>query len=410
MSSVLDRFLRYVQMPSQSAPDRDVVPSTPGQMAIAKALAEELRAMGITDAAADEHAYVTGTVPSNVAHKTPTIAFMAHIDTACEVTDENVRPRLVENYDGDDIVLNASENVVLSPEVFPSLLNYTGETLVVTDGTTLLGADDKAGVAEIMTAVEYMTTHPEFRHGAVKIVFTPDEEVGHGASLLDIEALGADFAYTVDGGAVGDISYETFNAAKARVTVHGRSVHPGKSKDKMVNSILLGMELAARFPADETPATTEGYEGFFHLLAFSGNVETTVMDYIIRDHSKERFLERKSLMERAVAAMNARYGKGTVELAMSDQYYNMRDRIEPEMHIVETALAAMKAIGITPNIFPIRGGTDGSQLSCRGLPTPNIFTGGQYPHGKHEFVSVQSMEKAVEYLLKIVELYGEKKA
>jgi len=278
MPSVLDRFLKYVQIPSQAAPGKDVVPSTPGQMTLAVEIGKELQALGLSDVTVDEHAYVTATLPANTDKKIPVIAFNAHLDTALEVTDETVRPRLVENYDGGDIVLSEKDRVVLSPSIFPDLLKYKGETLVVTDGTTLLGADDKAGIAEIMAALEYMTNHPEFIHGCVKVVFSPDEEIGHGASLLDLEKLGADFAYTVDGGEVGEISYETFNAARARVTVHGRSVHPGKSKNKMVNSILLGMELASMFPPDEIPVKTEGYEGFFHLLGFSGNVETTTMD------------------------------------------------------------------------------------------------------------------------------------
>lgn len=408
MSSVLDRFLKYVQIPTQAAHGKDTVPSTPGQMTLAVELGKELRALGLSDVTVDEHAYVTAALPANTDRKIPVIAFNAHLDTALEVTDDTVRPRLVENYDGGDIVLNEKERVVLSPSTFPDLLKYRGETLVVTDGTTLLGADDKAGIAEIMAALEYMTTHPEFVHGCVKVAFSPDEEIGHGASLLDLEKLGADFAYTVDGGEAGEISYETFNAARARVTVHGRSVHPGKSRNKMVNSILLGMELASMFPADETPATTEGYEGFFHLLGFSGNVETTTMDYIIRDHSPEKFHERKKAMEDAVAALNGRYGEGTADLDMADQYYNMLEKVKPQMHIVDTALEAMRQLGIEPRIIPVRGGTDGSQLSYRGLPTPNLFTGGHNAHGKHEFISVSSMEKAVDLVLKIVELYAGK--
>lgn len=408
MSSVVDRFLKYIQIPTQAGHGTNEVPSTPGQMVLARELGEELKSLGLSDVVVDDHAYVTAVLPANTDRKIPAVAFIAHIDTALEVPDDTVRPRLVENYDGGDIVLNEKEQVVLSPSTFPDLLNYKGETLVVTDGTTLLGADDKAGIAEIMIALEYMTAHSEFIHGDVKVAFTPDEEIGHGASLLNLEKFGADFAYTVDGGAVGEMSYETFNAAKAKIVLHGRSVHPGKSKNKMVNSILLGMELASMFPSNETPATTEEYEGFFHLLGFSGNVETTELHYIIRDHSAEKFQERKKTVETAVAAMNEKHGPGTVELAMSDQYYNMLEKIKPRMCIVETAMEAMRQLGIEPKIIPVRGGTDGSQLSYRGLLTPNIFTGGHNAHGKHEFISVSAMEKAVDVILKIVELTAAK--
>jgi len=407
MPSVLDRFLKYIQIPSQAAHDAGKVPSTPGQTTLARELGDELNALGLADVVVDEHAYVTATLPGN-APGTPSIAFIAHLDTALEVTDDTVRPRLVENYDGGEIVLNDAEGVILSPSTFPEMLLYKGETLVVTDGTTLLGADDKAGIAEIMAALEYMIAHPEFPRGDVKVAFTPDEEIGHGASLLDLKKFGADFAYTVDGGAVGEISYETFNAAKAKIVIRGRSVHPGKSKNKMVNSILLGMELAAMFPSNETPAHTEEYEGFFHLLGFTGNVETTELNYIIRDHSAEKFAERKKAVEAAVTAINEKYGAGRAELTMTDQYFNMLDKITPQMHIVETAMEAMRLCGIEPKIIPVRGGTDGSQLSYRGLPAPNIFTGGHNAHGKHEFISVASMEKAVAVVLKIVELYAGK--
>ncbi|OPZ38358.1 MAG: Peptidase T [Synergistetes bacterium ADurb.BinA166] len=407
MSSVLDRFVKYVQIPTQADSGTAEVPSTPGQMTLARELVEELKAIGLKDAAVDERAYVTASLPGNTPGA-PAIGFLAHLDTALEVTDDTVRPRLVENYGGGEIVLSADGSVVLSPSTFPDLLLYKGQTLVVTDGTTLLGADDKAGIAEIMAALEHLVAHPEIPRGDVKVAFTPDEEIGHGAKLLDLEKFGADFAYTIDGGAVGEMSYETFNAAKARITIHGRSVHPGKSKNKMVNSILLGMELAAMLPPDETPARTEGYEGFYHLMNFNGNVETTVMEYIIRDHSAERFAERKNAVEAAVSAINDRHGAGRAELEMSDQYYNMLDKIKPQMHIVETAMEAMRQVGLEPKIIPVRGGTDGSQLSCRGLLTPNIFTGAHNAHGKHEFIPVPSMEKAVEVILKIVELYATK--
>ena len=405
MTTLLDRFIKYVQIPSQADSASSIVPSTPGQMVLARELVEELKAIGLKDAAVDDNAYVTASLPGN-APAAPAIGFLAHLDTALEVTDDRVRPRLVENYDGGDIILSDDGAVVLSPSTFPDLLLYRGQTLVVTDGTTLLGADDKAGIAEIMTALEHLVAHPELPRGDLKVAFTPDEEIGHGARLLDIERFGAEFAYTIDGGAVGEMSYETFNAAKARIVIHGRSVHPGKSKNKMVNSILLGMEMAAMLPPEETPAHTEGYEGFFHLLGFNGNVETTVMEYIIRDHSSEKFAGRKSAVEAAVAAINEKYGAGRAELEMSDQYYNMLDKIKPEMHIVETAMEAMRQVGIEPKIIPVRGGTDGSQLSYRGLPTPNIFTGAHNAHGKHEFIPVRSMERAVDVILKIVELYA----
>ncbi len=407
MSSVLERFVKYVQIPTQADSGSTEVPSTPGQMTLARELVEELKAIGLRDAAVDERAYVTASLPGNTPGA-PAIGFLAHLDTALEVTDDKVCPRLVDNYDGGEIVLSADGSVVLSPSIFPDLLLYKGQTLVVTDGTTLLGADDKAGIAEIMAALEHLVAHPEIPRGDVKVAFTPDEEIGHGAKLLDLEKFGADFAYTIDGGAVGEMSYETFNAAKARITIHGRSVHPGKSKNKMVNSILLGMELAAMLPPDETPARTEGYEGFYHLMNFNGNVETTVVEYIIRDHSSERFAERKSAVEAAVSAINERHGAGRAELEMSDQYYNMLDRIKPQMHIVETAMEAMRQVGLEPKIIPVRGGTDGSQLSCRGLLTPNIFTGAHNAHGKHEFIPVPSMEKAVQVILRIVELYAKK--
>ena len=408
MSSVLQRFLKYIRIPTQAANGKDAVPSTPGQMVLARLLGEELKAMGLPDVAVDAHGYVTASLPSNSREKVPSIGFIAHLDTALEVTDDTVRPRTVESYDGGDIVLDGKAGIVLSPSTFPELLEYRGQTLVVTDGTTLLGADDKAGIAEIMAALEYMAGHPEFLHGDVKVAFTPDEEIGHGARLLDLERFGADFAYTVDGGAVGEISYETFNAAKARFAIRGRSVHPGKAKDKMMNSILLGMELASMFPPGETPAKTEKYEGFYHLLGFSGNVESSELNYIIRDHSREKFLQRKETAVRAVEALNGKYGAGTVELEMSDQYYNMLDRIAPSMHIVETAKEAMMQLGIEPKVIPVRGGTDGSQLSCRGLLTPNIFTGGHNAHGKYEFIAVEAMEKAVDVILKILELYAGK--
>ena len=407
MSTALERFLRYTTFSTQSVEKTGKVPSSEGQMVFAKAVAKELEELGLSDVRVDEHAYVTATLPANTDRKIPTIGFNAHLDTALEVTGADVKARVV-HYEGGDIVLNESLGVVMSPVDFPDLNDYVGQDIVVTDGTTLLGSDDKAGMAAIMGAVDHLVHHPEIRHGAVKVSFTPDEEIGHGASLLDIEAFGADFAYTVDAGPVGQINYETFNAARADIKVHGRAVHPGTSKDKMLNATLLGTELLALLPPAETPSHTEKYEGFFHVTSFKGAVEEATVSLIVRDHDRTKFAQRKEFMKRAVKWMQDKYGADRFELELSDTYYNMRDVLEKHMHIVETATQAMEALGITPKIVPIRGGTDGSQLTYRGLPCPNIFYGGHNAHGKFEFLPVPSLEKSVKVILKILDIYASK--
>ncbi|MDY3868320.1 MAG: peptidase T [Pyramidobacter sp.] len=406
MSSAAERFIRYAKIPTQSKERGETVPSTPCQHDLAKVLGEELRALGLSDVVVDEHAYVYGTLPSNAGNDVPTIAFCAHIDTALEVTDVGNDPRIVENYDGGDVVLDAEENVVLSPSVFPELKNYVGNSLIVTNGKTLLGADDKAGIAEIVAALEYMIQHPEFKHGAVRVCFCPDEEVGHGASLWDLDRFGADFCYTVDGGAAGDFAYETFNAAQARITIKGRAVHPGKSKNTMINACLVAMDLASTFPPAETPAHTDNYEGFYHMTSVKGTCESAELSYIIRDHDSARFEARKEMVRTLVRQVNERWGAELATLEMHDQYHNMADLIRKEMHIVNTALKAIEMAGLKPHVHPVRGGTDGSQLSYRGLLTPNIFTGGHNAHGKYEYISIEAMEKAVEVILNIVNLYA----
>ncbi|MDR2523448.1 MAG: peptidase T [Synergistaceae bacterium] len=415
MYPVLDRFLKYVTYDTQSVDGADAVPSTPGQLTLAKALGEELRALGLEGVEVTDQAYVTAALPSNVKDpekrkKVPSIGFIAHMDTATEVTGKDVRPRVVKNYDGGDILLGEhdGEKVVLSPRDFSYLADYKGQDLVVTDGRTLLGADNKAGIAEIAGGVEYLLRHPEFEHGAVKIAFTPDEEVSHLAKLLDIEKFGADFAYTLDGGPVGEVCWENFNAAGATVAVKGRAVHPGKAKGLMFSAVTMGQELNALFPPAETPAATEGYEGYYHCISFQATTESAVLKYIIRDHDTPRFEERKRFMERAVRWMKDKYGEDRFTLTMRDQYRNMADKLKGHEHIVETALEAMRGLGIEPKVIPMRGGTDGAALSWRGLLTPNLFTGGHNYHGRFEFISVQAMEKATAVMLKILESYVRK--
>ncbi len=405
MSSMIDRFMRYVKISTQSRDGQDCVPSTPGQHALAKLLGEELRSLGLSDVAVSEHAYVFGSLPGNC--DAPTIGFCSHIDTAEEVTDENVKPRIVENYDSGDIVLNEEHGIVLSPSVFGELKGLAGRTLIVTDGTTLLGADDKAGIAEIMTALEYMVRHPEFKHGKIVVCFCPDEEVGHGARLWDLEKWGADFAYTLDGTGADSFSYETFNAAQAHVTIHGTAVHPGTAKNIMVNAATVAMEFAASLPPAETPEHTELYEGYYHMLHISGSVDKCEMSYIIRDHDTEKFKARKEHFKLLVRQLNERYGREIAELEMHDQYYNMAVPMRERMDIVKTALKAYEMAGVTPHVEATRGGTDGAQLSFRGLLTPNIFTGAFNCHGPYEFAVVEAMKKAVEVVLNIVKLYAE---
>ena len=402
--ALVERFLKYVSFDTQSSEETEVTPSTPGQMVFAKYLKEELESLGLEDITLDEHGYLFATLPANIDKPVPTIGFIAHMDTSPDMSGKDVSPRIVQNYDGSDIVLCAEENVVLSPSQFPELLDHKGEDLIVTNGKTLLGADDKAGIAEIVSAIVYLKEHPEIKHGKIRIGFNPDEEIGLGAHKFDVEKFGCDWAYTMDGGEVGELEFENFNAASAKITFKGRNVHPGYAKNKMVNSIRVANRFCAMLPAHETPEHTEGYEGFYHLISFNGDVEQTTVAYIIRDHDRARFESRKKKIERFVSEINAEYGEGTATLELRDQYYNMREQIEPVMHIIDTAFAAMEAVGVKPNVKPIRGGTDGAQLSFKGLPCPNIFAGGLNFHGRYEFAPIQNMEKAMKVIVKIAEL------
>lgn len=406
MEKVLERLLNYVSYDTQSDENSKTCPSTQKQMVFAKVLVKELTDIGMKEVSVDGNGYVMATIPSNIENDVPTIGFISHMDTSPEMSGENVNPQIVKNYNGKDIVLNKKENIILSPSDFPELKNYVGQDLITTDGTTLLGADDKAGIAEIVTAMEYLNHHPEIKHGKVRIAFTPDEEIGSGAHLFDVKKFGANFAYTLDGETLGELECENFNAAYAKIDIHGRNVHPGAAKNKMKNAVLIGIELNEMLPNNEIPAQTEGYEGFYHLCNIKGNVESTSMYYIIRDHDMKKFEERKETMKKNVDCLNEKYGNGTIALDLKDQYYNMKEKIEPVMDIVETAKKAMEEVSVTPIIRPIRGGTDGAQLSYKGLPCPNIFTGGHNFHGKFEYIPVQSMKKAVEVILKIIEIYG----
>ena len=402
--ALVERFLKYVSFDTQSSEETEVTPSTPGQMVFAKYLKEELESLGLEDITLDEHGYLFATLPANIDKPVPTIGFIAHMDTSPDMSGKDVSPRIVQNYDGSDIVLCAEENVVLSPSQFPELLDHKGEDLIVTNGKTLLGADDKAGIAEIVSAIVYLKEHPEIKHGKIRIGFNPDEEIGLGAHKFDVEKFGCDWAYTMDGGEVGELEFENFNAASAKITFKGRNVHPGYAKNKMINSIRVANRFCAMLPAHETPEHTEGYEGFYHLISFNGDVEQTTVAYIIRDHDRARFESRKKKIERFVSEINAEYGEGTATFELRDQYYNMREKIEPLMHIIDTAFAAMEAVGVKPNVKPIRGGTDGAQLSFKGLPCPNIFAGGLNFHGRYEFAPIQNMEKAMKVIVKIAEL------
>ena len=406
--ALVERFLLFVSFDTQSSEETEVTPSTPGQMVFAKYLKEELESLGLEDITLDEHGYLFATLPANIDKPVPTIGFIAHMDTSPDMSGKDVSPRIVQNYDGSDIVLCAEENVVLSPSQFPELLDHKGEDLIVTNGKTLLGADDKAGIAEIVSAIVYLKEHPEIKHGKIRIGFNPDEEIGLGAHKFDVEKFGCDWAYTMDGGEVGELEFENFNAASAKITFKGRNVHPGYAKNKMINSIRVANRFCAMLPAHETPEHTEGYEGFYHLISFNGDVEQTTVAYIIRDHDRARFESRKKKIERFVSEINAEYGEGTATLELRDQYYNMREKIEPLMHIIDTAFAAMEAVGVKPNVKPIRGGTDGAQLSFKGLPCPNIFAGGLNFHGRYEFAPIQNMEKAMKVIVKIAELVAKK--
>ncbi|WP_462342925.1 peptidase T [Phocaeicola plebeius] len=402
--TVIERFLKYVTFDTQSDESTGVTPSTPKQMVFAQYLKTELEELGLKDISLDENGYLFATLLSNVDHEVPVVGFIAHMDTSPDMSGENVKPRIVEKYDGKDIPLCAEENIILSPANFPELLDHVGEDLIVTDGHTLLGADDKAGIAEIVGAVAYLIAHPEIKHGDIRIGFNPDEEIGLGAHKFDVEKFGAKWAYTMDGGEVGELEFENFNAAAAKIRVKGRNVHPGYAKNKMINSLLVANEYASLLPADETPGTTEGYEGFYHLIGMEGEVENTVLSYIVRDHDREKFEARKQALLDYAAQLNEKYGEGTVTVELKDQYYNMRQQVEPLMHIIDIAFAAMQEAGVTPKVRAIRGGTDGAQLSFKGLPCPNIFAGGLNFHGRYEFVPVQSIEKAMNVVVKIAEL------
>lgn len=403
MDKLIDRFFRYVKVNTQSDEKSQTCPSTPGQLFLANMLADELKETGLTDITVDENGYVMATLPSNTDQKIPVIGFLAHLDTSPDLGAENPNPQIID-HTGKPIILNKKENIVLSPLEFPAVNNYIGQKLIVTDGTTLLGADDKAGIAEIMTAMEYLSSHPEIKHGAVRVGFTPDEEIGRGADHFDVKRFGAAFAFTLDGGALGELEYENFNAARAKITIQGLNVHPGYAKNKMKNSMLIAMELNNMLPSFEVPEHTEGYEGFFHLTDFTGTVENTTITYIIRDHDRKQFDKKKDLLIKIVDHLNLKYGARTVKLSMIDQYYNMKEKIEPVFHIVELARKAITSIGVTPKTIPVRGGTDGSRLSFMGLPCPNLFAGGHNFHSRFEFIPVKSMEKAVETIVKIAEM------
>ncbi|KIL20100.1 Tripeptide aminopeptidase [Bacillus pumilus] len=405
---MIQRFTSYVKVDTQSDADKESCPSTEGQLNLARQLVEEMKSIGIQEVTMDENGYVMGTIPSNTDKDVPTIGFLAHIDTATDFTGKNVKPKLHENYQGGDITLNEELHIVLSPSQFPNLQKYQGHTLITTDGTTLLGADNKAGIAEIMTAMHYLIENPEIKHGKIRVAFTPDEEIGRGPHKFDVDAFGASYAYTIDGGPLGELQYESFNAAGAKVSIKGNNVHPGTAKDKMVSAAKIGMLFHNKLPSDESPEYTEGYEGFFHLTKFVGEVEEAELQYIIRDFDKDKFNDRKALFEKIANDLKAIYGENSINLSIQDQYYNMREKIEPVKHIVDIAHEAMENRSVTPVIEPIRGGTDGSQLSYKGLPTPNIFTGGENFHGKYEFISVENMVKATEVIVEIARLFEEK--
>lgn len=407
-NEIMDRFITYAQVNTQSDEDSETCPSTPGQLVLAQMLVDELKAIGMQEVTMDSNGYVMATLPANTDKEIPTIGFLAHMDTATDFTGAGVNPQIVENYNGQDIVLNEARNIVLSPVDFPELTGYIGHTIITTDGTTLLGADDKAGIAEIMTAMAYLIRHPELKHGRVRVAFTPDEEIGRGPEKFDVSAFDAVYAYTMDGGPLGGIEYESFNAASAIITCKGTNVHPGTAKGKMVNAAKIAMELHGMLPADETPEKTEGYEGFYHLSSIHGDVDQTQLRYLIREHDRNRFMERKSELARIVEELQKKYGDKRIELEIKDEYFNMREKIEPVMEVVDIAKLALENLGIVPIIEPIRGGTDGSQLSYMGLPTPNIFTGGENYHGPFEYVSVDNMVQAVNTIIEIVKLYEQR--
>ena len=400
---IINRFIKYVTIDTESNPNNPAFPSTKKQWKLAKILVDELKDIGMEEVDLDENCYIMATLPSNIDYTVPTIGFIAHIDTSPDFTGANVKPQIIENYKGNDIVLNKEKNIILSPDYFNDLLLYKGQTIITTDGTTLLGADDKAGVTEIVSAMEYLIQHPEIKHGKIRICFTPDEEVGKGAHLFDVEKFGAEWAYTMDGSQIGELEYENFNAAGVKVTIKGKMVHPGYAKGKMINSMLIANEFMTHLPAQEVPEKTSGYEGFFHLHQIKGDVENTVLNYIVRDHDLDLYEKRKNLIQKIASDLNKKYGQNSIIVSIKDQYFNMKTKITPVMHIVDIAEEAIKELGITPLIKPIRGGTDGSQLSYKGLPCPNIFAGGHNFHGRFEYVPVESMIKATEVIVSIVQ-------
>jgi tripeptide aminopeptidase len=401
---IIKRFISYVTIDTESDPNSETTPSTKKQWDLAKKLAEELEMIGMQDVSIDDNAYIMATLPSNVEYDVPTIGFISHFDTSPDFTGANVKPQIIENYNGEDIILNKAEDIILSPDYFDDLLLYKGQTLITTDGTTLLGADDKAGICEIVSAMEYLINHPEIKHGNIKVGFTPDEEIGRGAHKFDVEKFGADWAYTMDGSQIGELEYENFNAAGAVVKIKGKIVHPGYAKGKMINSMYIAQEFINSLPRMETPEHTEGYQGFFHLHNMNGDVEESTLQYIIRDHDKKHFEARKEVMVKLTKELNSQYGREVITTEIKDQYFNMKEKVEPVMHIVDIAEDAMKQLDIEPLIKAIRGGTDGSQLSYMGLPCPNIFAGGHNFHGRYEYVPVESMIKATEVICKIAEL------
>lgn len=404
MQNIIDRFISYVIIDTESDPKSSTTPSTLKQWDLANKLVEELKTIGMQDVTIDENAYIMATLPSNVNHDVPTIGFISHFDTTPDFTGANVNPQIIKNYNGKDIILNEEEGIILSPDLFDDLLQYKGQTLITTDGTTLLGADDKAGITEIITAMEYLINHPEIKHGKIRVGFTPDEEIGRGAHKFDVKKFGADWAYTMDGSQIGELEYENFNAAGAVIKVKGKIVHPGYAKGKMINSMYIATEFINSLPELETPEHTENYQGFFHLSSIEGKVEETILQYIIRDHDKKHFEARKEMIQNLADEINSQYEREVIVVEIKDQYYNMKEKVEPVMHIVDIAEEAMKQLGIKPLIKPIRGGTDGSQLSYMGLPCPNIFAGGHNFHGRYEYVPVESMVKATQVICKIAEL------
>lgn len=406
--TLTERFLKYVSFNTTSDENTKMTPSTPGQMIFAQYLVEELKSIGLQDVDLDKNGYIMATLPANTDKEIPTIGFISHMDTSPDMSGKNIKARIVENYDGNDILLNEEKVIVLETEKYPEILQYKGQDIIVTDGTTLLGADDKAGITEIVTAMEYLIAHPEIKHGKIRVGFTPDEEIGQGADHFDVPKFGAEWAYTLDGGEIGELEFENFNAAAAKVTFKGLNVHPGYAKHKMLNSMRVAHQFVSMLPRHETPEHTEKYEGFYHLVGMEGSVEQSSLSYIIRDHDRDRFERRKKEMQHITNKINAEFGEGTATLELRDQYYNMREKVEPVMHIVDLAFEAMESVGVKPNVKPIRGGTDGSRLSYEGLPCPNIFAGGHNFHGRFEYVPVQSMEKAMMVVVKIAELLAKK--